>query len=56
MKKTMIMCIAVLLGAGLIGIGNPAYAQSPPMTPWVDPLPVPPVATTDVQTGDLALG
>ena len=40
-----IICIAVLLGAGLMGISNPAYAQSPPMDQWVDPLPVPPVAT-----------
>ncbi len=39
-----IIYIAVLLGAGLIGIGNPAYAQSPSMVKWVDPLPVPPVA------------
>jgi len=37
--------ITVLLGAGLMGIGHPAYAQSPPLTKWVDPLPVPPVAT-----------
>ena len=40
-----IICIAVLLSAGLMGIGNPAYAQSPTMAQWVDPLPVPPVAT-----------
>ena len=40
----IIICIAVLLGAGLMGIGNPAYAQSPEMNKWVDPLPVPPVA------------
>ena len=39
-----IICIAVLLGAGLMGIGNPAYAESPVMSKWVDPLPVPPVA------------
>src|SRR6266496_5226988 len=38
--------IPVLLGAGLIGIGSPACAQSPLMAHWVDPLPVPPVATT----------
>jgi spore coat protein A len=38
--------LTVLLGAGLMGIGNPAYAQSPTMAKWVDPLPVPPVATT----------
>jgi spore coat protein A, manganese oxidase len=37
--------IAVLLSAGLMGISTPAYAQSPPMAHWVDPLPVPPVAT-----------
>jgi spore coat protein A len=36
--------ITVLLGIGLMGISNPAYAQSPPMAHWVDPLPVPPVA------------
>ena len=46
-----IVCIAVLLGAGLMGLSNPAYAQSPPaksppMEKWVDALPVPPVATT----------
>ncbi len=45
MKKTMIVCIAVMLGAGIMGMGNSAYG-SPPMEPWVDPLPVPPVATT----------
>ena len=37
--------IAALLSAGLMGISSPAYAQSPPMAHWVDPLPVPPVAT-----------
>jgi spore coat protein A, manganese oxidase len=37
--------IAALLSAGLMGINSPAYAQSPPMAQWVDPLPVPPVAT-----------
>jgi spore coat protein A len=36
--------IIVLLGAGLMGISTPAYAQSPPLTKWLDPLPVPPVA------------
>ena len=45
MKKLMIICITVLLGAGLMGISTPAYAQSPSMDKWVDPLPVPPVAT-----------
>ena len=45
MKKMMIICIAVLLGAGIIGMGDGAYG-SPPMEPWVDALPVPPVATT----------
>jgi spore coat protein A len=40
-----IICIAVLLSAGLMGISNPAYAQSPTMDKWVDALPVPPVAT-----------
>jgi spore coat protein A len=45
MKKTRAICIAVLLGAGLMGMGDVAYA-SPPMAQWVDPLPVPPVATT----------
>jgi FtsP/CotA-like multicopper oxidase with cupredoxin domain len=40
-----LIIICVLLGAGLMGISNPAYAQSPPMEKWVDPLPVPPVAT-----------
>jgi spore coat protein A len=44
MKKRMILCITVLLGAGLIGMGHMAYAGSPPMEKWVDPLPVPPVA------------
>jgi len=37
--------ITVLLGTGLMGIGTPAYAQSPDLERWVDPLPVPPVAT-----------
>jgi spore coat protein A len=45
MKKVFGICIAVLLGAGLIGMGDVAYG-SPPMAQWVDPLPVPPVATT----------
>jgi spore coat protein A, manganese oxidase len=39
-----IVCVGVLLGAGLLGTGMPASAQSPPMAKWVDPLPVPPVA------------
>ena len=46
MKKTMFICIAVLLGAGIIGMGDVAQAASPTMARWVDPLPVPPVATT----------
>ena len=41
----IIICITVLLGIGIMGVGNTAYAQSPPMAHWVDPLPVPPVAT-----------
>ena len=44
MKKMMIICIAVLLGASIMGMGDVAYG-SPPMAQWVDPLPVPPVAT-----------
>jgi spore coat protein A len=44
-RNLMIICIAVLLGAGLMGVGSMAYAQSPSMEKWVDPLPVPPVAT-----------
>jgi spore coat protein A len=43
MKKMFSICIAVLLGAGLVGMGDVAYG-SPPMAQWVDPLPVPPVA------------
>jgi len=39
-----IACVAVLLCAGLLGTSQPAYAQSPAMQKWVDPLPVPPVA------------
>ena len=46
MKKMMVICMAVLLGAGIVGNSLPAYAQSPPMERWVDPLPVPPVAAT----------
>jgi spore coat protein A len=42
MKKMFSICIAVLLGACLVGSSLPAYA----LTQWVDPLPVPPVATT----------
>jgi spore coat protein A len=45
-----IACVAVVLCAGLLGTTGPAYAQGPPPSPvmvkWVDPLPVPPVATT----------
>jgi FtsP/CotA-like multicopper oxidase with cupredoxin domain len=41
--------IIVMLGLGLMGMGGPAYAQSPPMNKWVDPLPVPPVATKTVK-------
>ena len=46
MKKMMVICIAVLLGAGIIGMGDVAQAASPAMEAWVDALPVPPVATT----------
>jgi len=46
MKKLMIICITGLLGAGLMGLNTPGYADSPSMFKWVDPLPVPPVATT----------
>ena len=35
--------VAAVLSACLMGISSPAYAQSPPMAHWVDPLPVPPV-------------
>jgi spore coat protein A len=45
----MVICIAVLLAAGLNGMGDVAYAAgvpSPTMAHWVDALPVPPVATT----------
>ena len=49
MKKTMILCIAVLLGAGIIGMGDVAYAQSPSMEKWVDALPVPPLATPTIK-------
>jgi spore coat protein A len=42
--------LAALLAAGLAGVGKgKAYAGdgvSPPMTPWIDALPIPPVATT----------
>ena len=38
--------VAGLLLATILGNSNPAHAQSPPMTRWVDPLPVPPVAAT----------
>ena len=44
-----IVCLAVLLGTGLMGIGTSAYAQSPAMAKWVDPLPVPPVAATKLK-------
>ncbi len=44
-QSLVIVCIAILLTASLVGMGAPAYAQSPPMQKWVDPLPVPPVAT-----------
>lgn len=38
--------VAGFLLATVLGNSNPAHAQSPPMTRWVDPLPVPPVAAT----------
>ena len=41
----LLMIITMLLGAGLMGISPPAYADSPTLARWVDPLPVPPVAT-----------
>jgi spore coat protein A, manganese oxidase len=41
----------LILCVGFIGIGNRAYAQSPDMPRWVDPLPVPPVATTTYKAG-----
>ena len=31
MKKMMIICIAVMLGAGIMGMGDVAYGASPPM-------------------------
>ena len=44
------MCMTVLACAVLVGLTSPAYAQSSPaLTPWVDPLPVPPVATPTVK-------
>jgi len=53
-----IVCIAVLLSAGLMGISAPAYAEDPPPSPlmerWVDPLPVPPVATTAKRPKDVS--
>ncbi len=48
MKTRMLglaMTLALLLSAGLMVISTPVYAQSPSMPHWVDPLPVPPVAT-----------
>jgi spore coat protein A len=43
--------LCLLLGTGLVGVSDLAYGQSPPMTKWVDPVPVPPVATTTVKPG-----
>jgi spore coat protein A len=40
-----VMALTALLGAGSMGLSAPANAQSPTMARWVDPLPVPPVAT-----------
>ena len=37
--------VAAALVAGLMGFPAAAFAQSPAMPHWVDPLPVPPVAT-----------
>jgi len=41
----LIILIATVLSAGVMGVSSPAYAQSPSMAHWADPLPVPPVAT-----------
>ena len=35
---------AVVLAACLLAVATPALAQSPAMSRWVDPLPIPPVA------------
>ena len=47
-KRVTLTVLAVLVVAGvLVGFGGRAYADngvSPPMTPWVDALPIPPVA------------
>ena len=45
------IAVAVLVGAGLMGMSTTAYAQSPTMPKWVDPLPVPPVATKTHKAG-----
>ena len=47
MKKRdlgLVLLVAALLVAGLMGVAAPARAASPDMSTWVDPLPVPPVA------------
>jgi spore coat protein A, manganese oxidase len=44
-NNLMIICITVLLGTCILWNANPACAESPAMTKWEDPLPIPPVAT-----------
>jgi spore coat protein A, manganese oxidase len=38
--------VAIWLVAPAGGLGGQAFAASPPMTKWIDPVPVPPVAVT----------
>ena len=39
------LMFSAIVSASLVGgLIQPMYAQSPPMTKWIDPLPVPPVA------------
>ena len=49
LTRRKLIQMSALAVTSLMGMSNPAYAQSPAMAKWVDPLPVPPVATTTVK-------
>ena len=54
MKKRglgLVVLVAALLVAGILGIAAPAQAASPDMARWADPLPVPPVAEKTFKPG-----
>ncbi len=49
--RLLAIVVTVSLGSGFMGTSAMAYGQSPSMDHWVDPLPVPPVATKTFKAG-----